>query len=230
MIRQTGGRDARTARPGKDRKGEAGITLIELLIGMTIATLLSGMVLMGWFTLQDSYSTSVTSNKAREYARDGMSRMVREIRDARAGSSVMYAVSYATPTVIRLTTSFNDADAASDTASKMLDYTPRQVTFMYDPATTTVYRTIGTGSPQALVTNVVNAQIPSGASPSTPLFTYTYIDGATGMPVTTTSVPSDKLAGIQSVRIHLLVDLNPGHSPVHMDLVSTAQLRNMRKL
>lgn len=197
---------------------------------MTIATLLSGMVLMGWFTLQDSYSSSVKSNKAREYARDGMARMVREIRDARAGSNVMYAVTTASPNAIRLTTSFNDTKAASDLAADMLDYAPRVVTYTYDAGTSTVYRAVGNGEPRALITNVVNHAVPSGTNASTPLFTYTYVDATTGNSVTATSVPTDKLAGIQSVRIHLLVDLNPGRSPVHMDLVSTAQLRNMRKL
>jgi type II secretory pathway pseudopilin PulG len=206
------------------------VTLVELLIGMTIATLLSGMVIMGWFTLQDSYSSTVKSNKAREYARDAMARMVREIRDARAGSNVMYAVTAASPNAIRLTTSFNDADASSDLAAKMLDYSPRMVTYTYDAGTSTVYRAVDNGTPRALVTNVVNSQVAQGANSSTPLFIYTYVDGASGTLKTATTVPNDKLAGIQSVRIQLLVDLNPGRSPVHIELVSTAQLRNMRKL
>ena len=214
----------------RSRAGQAGLTMVELLIGMAIASVLSGMVLVGWFTLQDSYSSSVKSNKAREYARDGMSRMVREIRDARAGSSVMFAVTSASGNAIRLTTSFNDAKAASDKASDMLDFSPRAVTFTYNATTSTVYRTVGTGAPRALVTNVINDRVPSGTSSSTPLFTYTYLDGSTGLLVTNTTVPNQYLANIQSVQIHLVVDLNPGRSPVHMDLVSTAQLRNMRQL
>ena len=208
---------------GADRS-QRGITLVELLIGMTIATLLSGMVLIGWFTLQDSYSSSVKSNKAREYARDGMSRMVREIRDARARSTVLYAVTLAEGKRLSLTTSFNDEKAATDNANQMLDFSPRLVTYIYNPSTSILYRQVAGGEAKPLVTNVVNGE-------STPVFTYTYISQTTGDFVTSTSVPNviDR-ATIQSVRIHLLVDLNPGRSPVHMDLVSTAQLRNMRKL
>jgi Tfp pilus assembly protein PilW len=215
----------------RDQRRQTGITLIELLVGMTIATLLSGMVLMGWFALQDSYSSSVSSDKAREYARDGMSRMVRELRDARAASNVLYSVQTATSTTVAFTSSFNDAKAATDIANQMLDYgNPRLVTYRYDATAGTLYRSLGSGTPQALVTNVVNAQIPSPSSPSTPVFTYTYLNASTGQLVVSTSVPDQYRASILSVRVHLLVDLNPGRSPVHMDLVSTAQLRNMRNL
>jgi hypothetical protein len=33
---------------------------------------------------------------------------------------------------------------------------------------------------------------------------------------------------IMAVQIHLLVDLNPGHSPAYIDLLTTAQPRNQR--
>jgi hypothetical protein len=36
------------------------------------------------------------------------------------------------------------------------------------------------------------------------------------------------LENILSVQIHLLVDTNPGHSPVYTDLMSTVEPRNMR--
>jgi hypothetical protein len=34
---------------------------------------------------------------------------------------------------------------------------------------------------------------------------------------------------ILTVEIHILADVNPGHSPTYMDLISTAQPRNQRQ-
>src|SRR5450756_1943873 len=64
--------------------GQKGLTLVELLIGIIIAGILTTMILMGWFSLQNSYSMSSQSTKQREAARDAMSRIVRELRDAQA--------------------------------------------------------------------------------------------------------------------------------------------------
>lgn len=219
------------APPAGALRRQGGLTLVELLIGMTIAGLLSGMVLVGWFTLQDSYSSSVSSNKAREHARDAMSHMVREIRDARADSDVLYAVKTATSMKVSLTSSFNDTKAATDNANQMMDYAaPRLVTYTYDPSTETLHRAVGGGVAMPLVKHVVNGSTASGAGSSTPVFTYTYVNGTTGQLVTTTNVPDQFRYAIQSVHIRLLVDLDPGRSPVHIDLASTAQLRNMRNL
>jgi hypothetical protein len=40
---------------------------------------------------------------------------------------------------------------------------------------------------------------------------------------------STNRGSVIAVQIHLLVDLNPRHSPVYIDLVTTAQLRNQRR-
>ena len=126
---------------------------------------------------------------------------------------------------------FNVAAAASDKASDvtgLLSYGPPLVTYRYDAARQTLYRRIGTGAERALVKHVVNNVVAEGASPSTPLFTYTYLDDY-GDPVDANSVTSTLLGQIRNVRVHLLVDLNPNHSPVYMDLVSGAQIRNALK-
>jgi type II secretory pathway component PulJ len=63
---------------------EAGISLIELVIGMAVMTVISTMILLGWFSLQRSYSYSLKSNDQRDSARQALSRMQREVRDAEA--------------------------------------------------------------------------------------------------------------------------------------------------
>jgi prepilin-type N-terminal cleavage/methylation domain-containing protein len=213
------------------RRSQRGLTLIELLIAMSIAAVISAMIIMGWITLQNSYSYSSNSNKAREYARDGMSRMIREIRDGK-GRSTTTPIAYATANEVRFYSVFNVAAAASDKATDvqgLLSYSAPLVTYRYDTTSQTLYRSVGTGGTERpLVKHVVNNVVAEGASASTPVFTYTYLD-ASGVPVEASSVSSTYLGQIRSVRVHLLVDLNPNHSPVYMDLVSTAQMRNALK-
>lgn len=218
------------AATGSRRRGQQGLTLIELLIAMSIATVISGMVIMGWIGLQNSYSYSSSSNKAREYARDGMARMIREIRDGK-GRSATTPIAYATANELRFYSVFNVAAAASDKASDvqgLLSYAAPLVTYRYDAASQTLYRRVESGAERALITHVVNNVVAEGASSSTPVFTYTYLND-NGVPVEATDVSSTYLGQIRSVRVHLLVDLNPKHSPVYMDLVSAAQMRNALK-
>ena len=92
-------------------KRQAGITLIELLIGMTITTVISAMLITSWIALSDSYSFTTRDTKAREYARDGVRRLSREIRAAEAVpgyAPIRRAGSFS----IQFTTLFNDAGAA----------------------------------------------------------------------------------------------------------------------
>ena len=69
----------RAARRLRDQRG---ITLIELLISMMIASIISSMLLVSWFALQSSYYYSINSNNARDKGRQALSRLEREVRDA----------------------------------------------------------------------------------------------------------------------------------------------------
>ena len=70
------------SRQTRGARGEAGISLVELLIAMGIMSIISAMILMSWFALSNSYSYSVTSNNARDNAREAIARVEREVRDA----------------------------------------------------------------------------------------------------------------------------------------------------
>lgn len=84
---------------------------------------------------------------------------------------------------------------------------------------------------QLLVDNVVNQSTPSATSP-TPTFNYIYYIGSGEHAGDLDSV--DDLRGtanrlqIRAVEINLLLDMNPGRSPVYTHLRTTAQLRNTR--
>lgn len=226
--------------------GQRGTSLVELLVAMSILAVVTGMILVVWFALQKNYAFSVRSSETRETARDGMSRMVREIRDSggRGGTSAGTGIVKADGVSITLRTAFNDPGATSvltdDTTGAVVNYLPPLGGFYLEGGT--VYRwrdTNGDGTgpsgvdrKEPLVTSVVNGT-------AKPVFMYTCIN-TTGLPLVVdgltyqagepypTNAPSD-LTSIISVQITLRVDLNPGKSPEYMDLISTAQPRNHRQ-
>ena len=213
-------------------KQQGGISLVELLVGMLIMSILTTMIVGVWISLQSSSAQTISSDRARETARDAMSRLRREIRDAQsqregqalAGSP---AIISAGPDAIMFSTAFNDP--GSDGAGRIL-----LTKYWYDGSTRIIYRqrdtnengTLDAGDRLDVVArNIVNSATPSASDP-TPLFQYTYVDGNGHLQTTTTMSDPTR---ILTVQIRILADLNPGHSPVYMDLISTAQPRNLRQ-
>jgi prepilin-type N-terminal cleavage/methylation domain-containing protein len=219
--------------------GQGGITLIELLIALTILSVLSVMILTAWFSLQRSYAFSTRSSMQQEMARDAMSRMVREIRDSggQAGSAAGSGILVAKPQEISMRTAFNDAGVAEVRTDGLGDgypYVPPQGGYYYDSASGTLYRWRDTDEYAGKSSgDRVDAVVKYVVNGTTPIFRYTCINTgestavAIGEPYQTTS-PTDRTS-IVSVQIMLRVDLNPGKSPQNMELISTAQPRNHRQ-
>lgn len=221
---------------------QKGVSLIELLVAMSILTVITTMILVSWFALQNSFAYSVHSDHAREAARDAVSRMTVAIRDAQGTESVG-AISVAKSSTIEFTTSYAQTSGAN------VGSTPVLRGFHFVPPTSTstgkiysVQDQVGAyGSPgadgslgyelinistygQLVVDNVVN----NSTSPTTDLFQYTYFGTDGTLHAAEPSLSSANTKFIYSVQIHCLVDLNPKRAPVYMDLQTTAQPRNMR--
>jgi prepilin-type N-terminal cleavage/methylation domain-containing protein len=81
------------SQPAEKRSSQAGITLIELLVSMIILGIVSTMLITGWINLQRASAFTVADNNARAEARDGLSRMTVELRDAQP-------TSFPTPTAL----------------------------------------------------------------------------------------------------------------------------------
>jgi len=126
-----------TGRPHRDsasgatcaRQRQAGLTLIELLIAMSVSVVVSAMVFGTWFALSDSFSYSATSSKARNFGRQAIGRMAREVRDAQAQTSATgafagdAAVIRARSRWIAVMTTFNDeGSASSSTLPRLVVY------------------------------------------------------------------------------------------------------------
>jgi prepilin-type N-terminal cleavage/methylation domain-containing protein len=229
---------------------QSGMTLIELLIGLIIMSIITAMILVSWFALSRSYSFSATSNKARDYAREATARLEREIRDAESHpSTTEAALLRARARTVVVSTTFN---RAGNSAPSM---TPHLVMFRLYPdgELWRFYDEGGNGSIEGvdmnadgwpgnpysvaeqasgeggrlLVKDVVNDKVPSVGSP-TPLFHYSYYETDGDLVQSTTVLGAANRRSVVSVQFNLLVDLNPAHSPVYTEFQTTAQLRNQQ--
>jgi len=209
----------------KSHRHEAGLTLVELLIAMSILAVVTTMVLMSWFALQRSYASTMKNDQARVDAREAVTRMVMEIRSAQAlpGKAVLAGGGMdSTSEWIDFWTTFNHPDELLLTRYVYRWGTSNGV------VTGSIYRMVDVGSAgpreRLVVSNVING----GAA--NPVFQYLSVD-AYGNPSTLVAIPTSQalLARVSAVEIHLMVDLNPGKSPTYMDIQTTAQLRNQRQ-
>lgn len=219
-------------------RSQAGITLMELLVSMAILSVITTMILVSWFALQDSYGYSVHSSHAREAARDAVARMTVTIRDVQRPPGVTngMAIFYAEASEINFYTSYQqsgNANAGSPPVAACFLFVPPsggstgKIYYFIDENGNGFTDEKANGEGKVVVDNVMNATLPSTTDP-TDLFTYTYFgdDGTLSRESSVTA--EDDLRAIYSVQIHVLVDLNPQHSPVYMDLQTTAQPRNLR--
>jgi prepilin-type N-terminal cleavage/methylation domain-containing protein len=216
------------ARTDKRTARQAGLTLIELLSALSIMAVVSGMIVLSWATLTQSYGSSVKSNKSREYARDAVRRMTREIRDMQRLQGAP-AIREASATALTFTTSFNREGNDDPTLRPRLVRYYLEGGSLYrmadtvDPITGLGDGSLGDETGRLVVPHVVN--VLDGAT--TPLFVYTYF-AADGTIQTTTTPTVSQRNNVASVQLRLRTDLNPGRSPEYFELTTTTQPRNLR--
>jgi Tfp pilus assembly protein PilW len=207
--------------------GQAGTTLMELLVVCLVGSIVTCAMITTWFSLNRSSAMTTSHAQTRDFARDGVARLVREVRDAEALPS-QAAVVEAQPTSIAFTTTFNQAGNEVDSISpRLVRYEVREGVLyrdMYAPGITDL------ASTTALRSDVVIPHlIESG-----PIFSYTYIDEngtqrpQIGEDATHEIAGGDNLSRLLLVKIRVLVDLNPGKAPNGMYITTEAQLRNQR--
>ena len=200
---------------------QRGITLVELLVAITIMTVLTTMIIAGWISLTKAYSFTSRSDRQRDSSNQAIARMAREIRDAQKPlGAIPAAFTYSEPYRIQFYSTFNMAGNSDPTS------TPRLTQFRLQGGT--IYRDLLTAagvvsSSSILIKDVVN----EGYHPNKALFTYSAVD-AYGDTYSSSTTRTVSPATLQTVRILLLVDLNPGKSPNYMDISTTVQPRNVR--
>lgn len=209
------------------------ITLVELLVSMTIMVIISSLIVVGWLTLQNSYSSTVTGDRAQNIARDAVERMRREIRAMQPVTADDASVTVATATEIHFTTAYNDFAANPGGTIRLTRYY-----YEFDSAQKAdswrIYRqrdTDGNGAFTAadrtilVASNVANGMVPSTSTP-TAVFTYTYRDSSGAAHTTTSVTDPEHLKSIIGVQIRVITDVNPTKTPTYFDLVTTVRPRN----
>jgi len=233
---------------------QQGVTLMELLVAMAIMGVISTMILVSWFALQDSFASSVTSNIQRENASQTLSRVQREIRDAEAQSgSNQPALLRAHPYYIAFYTTFNnsgntlpvtqprlvayklyddgslykfvDSGTTPDGEIEGVDGVTSGTTASDDTSSYELSEQLNGEGATKVLDHIVNVTRPGGA---VPVFEYLFYDAAGDAQYEWFAATATDRANTRTVTTRLLVDLNPGHSPQYADLKITSQMRNQR--
>jgi prepilin-type N-terminal cleavage/methylation domain-containing protein len=236
------------------RSSQAGITMIELLISMIILGIVSTMLITGWINLQRASAFTVKDNNARADARDGLSRMTTELRDAQPTSLPTTTASptatpmpsptwsiytVAGPWEVDFYSAYNTPGAGADGSGtgKLL-----LTRFYLDQSGTSDQKTLywqrdtnstpgfDAGDRKFVVAhNVVNMKIPdpSTGNAYTAIFTYGYRNSVSGQYLTTdNSAGTLDLTTVIAVQIRLITDVNLSHAPKYIDLSTTVRPRN----
>jgi len=229
------------------RTGQAGITLIELLVSMIILGIVTTMLIAGWINLQRASAFAVSTNNARAAARDAMSRISSELRGAQPTSLPTTDTPTPPPPLtaagkwqVTFYSSFNSADANGDGSGlTALRLTQLELDTGGSAAQKTLYWRKDTDNDgtfdrsMVLATNVVNTVVadvtnepPSGGTSYTPVFRYAYIDAYGDVQWTDNADSSLVLASVVGVRVRLIIDKNMARLPNPVDITTTVRFRN----
>lgn len=230
------------------RRSQAGLTLIEVLIAMVIMGVVTTMLVAGWISLQRASAFAVQTNTARATARDALSRVSNELRDAQptalpiATPTPTYAgelLTDAQPMTAKFYSVYNQPGAGDDLSGAAAR---RLTRIRLDTSGSSPQKTLywerdvngngvfgdPTDRTIILARNVVNASIPNNdVTPNTTytaVFTYGYRDSS-GFHTADTIASAD-LAKVISVQVRLIIDANLHHAPSPIDVTTTVLPRN----
>lgn len=210
---------------GRTSSRQAGFTLIELIVVMVIMGVISFMLIGTWFALQGSFTHSANLLDDDSTARDAISTISAQIRDAQPQTITTPAASPFTaagPDEIDFYSSWDRPGTASDgtgTATLLLTrvYLNTTTDTLYWQQDTNDDRVWDAGDTQlVLAQDVVNA--------ATPVFTYECLSN--GSYTSASTVATANLGTIVSVTVHLQVAPNTTQTQNPADLQVTVVPRN----
>jgi type II secretory pathway pseudopilin PulG len=235
------------------RPAQAGITLVELLVTMIILTIVTTMLVVSWISLSNSYAFTSKDNQARATARDALTRMSSEIRDAQPGPASLstttpfYSPALTSPWWVAVSPGAAWCDGYDCTFYSAYNnpraYSQSGTTGLGQVALTAIW--LDTSGSQAQKTlywqrdTNGNSLLDSGdrkiilatnvvnnaSSVNKPIFTYNVYSGASGY-ATATSLTAANVASLASVQVDVIVDANLSHAPRYIDLMTTVEPRN----
>lgn len=231
-VRDQPGVDAQGYR-SPDQRLNSGVTMVEVLVAATIGVVITGMLIAVWISLSSSWTATARGAEARDFARDAVARMSRELRDMEPRVGQATAIIDAEPFRVRFTTTFNLSGNANASVTPVLtEYSYEQVTKPDGTQEGVLHWRRDTDHNDQLdldrvvSKNLLNdpVLVDEHGSPAEAVFIYTYIlDNAR---MSSPSPPAG--ADILAVRVRVIVDMQPGRPPRPLDLTTTVQLRNQQ--
>jgi type II secretory pathway component PulJ len=213
----------------KQRDVEAGFTLIDLLVGLGLASVVFALIVSFFFNLSRSSTAQNAAAAAQQTARAGVDFMAQELRLAgldplnEAGAGIEQIA--ADGSLIRFTADrCNLPIGSSDSCTNPVpdgdvEGKNERVSFSYDPASRTLRRGLYEGTPSETWTPMVSRVVPN--PDNQPLLTF--LD-ASGNPV----VDTNERGLIRTVIITLTVEEPAGRSSVVARTYSArVRLRNI---
>jgi prepilin-type N-terminal cleavage/methylation domain-containing protein len=210
---------------GSAAGGQAGFSLVELLVTMIVLVVVLLAVYGVWSRIENTYAFTSDDMRSQEQARAAMGEMVEFIRTARQPNDVVNGVTvpenlravivYAAPTELQM---WVDTDRDANHTLELVRFRVSGGSLLRETAGPGYSWTTGTSV--RLVTAFVTND-PSTA----PLFTYAEAKGGS-LP----SSPSvEDPTRIREVTINLRIDLYTNQRPVAHELTSIVQPRNLRE-
>jgi prepilin-type N-terminal cleavage/methylation domain-containing protein len=238
----------------RGRRGQAGLTLIELLVSMIILGVISTMLIVGWVNLQRASATALRTNNARATVRDAMSRISSELRGAQPTAlptaspspTLPPSITAASPMEVRFNSAFNSQGANSEGSgvgallfTRIWLDTSTVPPAPWNPQCRTLYwqrdmngdgSFSGAGDKSVvLARNVANNMIADALNGTayTAVFRYGYRDSVDDPVQWTDNTDSSlDLSTVVAVSVRLIINKKMGGAPSYVDLTTTVRLRN----
>ena len=200
----------------KNKKKQSGFTLIETIVLIFVFSLAMGAITTFIYYAYRISDYDFQQSQAIRNARNGIETMVEEIREAQAGDDGSYILEKADDQEFIF---YSDIDEDS--------YTERVRYFLED----SVFKkevTKPTGSPP-VYTDTEDPIILSSyvRNDDTPIFTY-YNGDWPGDEINNPLPTPTRLIETKLMHVYLKINVDPNRAPVHFELESNAQIRNLK--
>ena len=226
------------------KRSQTGLTLIELLVGLIIMSVISTMLIMGWVSLQRAYSFTSVTNNARATARDALDRMSSEIRTSQPPTAAVTTQFYLPPsptypymcgpTSCVFYSAYNNAATADGAGPAKTGTTPPsssaiRLTAIYlrtSDRSLIWQRDKNNDGLDANDPTIILARNCVNAALGKDIFTYYFRNASTSVYSHANTLTSGTVANLRSVRMELIIDANLSHTPTYVDLTTTVRPRN----
>jgi prepilin-type N-terminal cleavage/methylation domain-containing protein len=205
-----------------------GFTLVELLVTMTLATIVFGATLSVLDVFQTDNRFELMRNETQDDARSSVDRLARELRNV-AAPSTKEAGALEVAEAYSLTFETIDATGQSENASKVMRV--RYCLNDSEPRNEVIWRQVDrwAGATPAIPTSTTCPDLTAGDWDSSALLVKhvtNRIGGQTRPLFTYGPAGATLVAQITSVKPTLYLDANPGSRPGETELSSSVALRN----